>query len=358
VRVVADGSPLRDKRRDSGIGRYVAELARAMEGFPGVDFRLAYPPRMKADRMIVLHLAEQPWIVAKAAAARAQLVHATATNTVIGWPLGRQVVSVLDALMWTTHAPPPSTPTGRYLAFQKPRFARCAGVIVTSETVAAEAEQVLGVRSERIHLVPLGVASVFSSAPAEGDAAARRAAGVPERYVLWVGDVRHHDPRKSLDDLIEAVAGLGGDAPTLVLAGRAGEEAARLEREARGRGVPFVATGFVEDATLAALYRGARVVAVPSRHEGFGFPALEAFASGTPVVAAEGGNLKVLAGDAALLVPPGDVAGLSRSLRAALSDEALRARLVDAGLKRAAGYTWRRTAEMTAEVYRRALAAR
>jgi len=76
------------------------------------------------------------------------------------------------------------------------------------------------------------------------------------------------------------------------------------------------------------------------------------------VVAADGGNLKALAGDAALLVPPGDVAGLSGALRAALSDEAIRARLVEAGLRRAAGYTWRRTAEMTVEVYRRALAVR
>jgi len=99
------------------------------------------------------------------------------------------------------------------------------------------------------------------------------------------------------------------------------------------------------------------VFAFPSRLEGFGLPPLEAMACGTPVVSTTGGALGEVLADAALTVPPGDVAAFADSLARALDDEALRADLRARGLARAATFTWTRTAEATALAYRAAHAA-
>jgi glycosyltransferase involved in cell wall biosynthesis len=96
----------------------------------------------------------------------------------------------------------------------------------------------------------------------------------------------------------------------------------------------------VDDATLDALYRGAAVLAVPSRSEGFGLPALEAMARGCPVVASRAGALPEVVGDAAVLVPPGDAGALAEALDGLLGDAARAGSLSAAGCRRAAAFTW------------------
>ena len=107
--------------------------------------------------------------------------------------------------------------------------------------------------------------------------------------------------------------------------------------------------GHVPQEELAALYRGAACLVFPSRYEGFGLPALEAMASGTPVVATRAGALPEVTGDAAILVDDRSPAALAGGIERALAD---RERLVAAGLARAAGFTWAETARRTLEVYR------
>ena len=352
LRVVLDGSPLRDGRRDAGIGRYVRELSRALISRADVDAHLSVPPYPLPESWLRRYLLAQPWIVSAAVRRRARLVHGMASDPVVGWPLERQVVTLHDAAPWTTHAPPMGSPTWRYLTAQRTRFKRCAAVIGVSETAAREAVEVLGVRRDRVHVVPEGVGAPFGRAARPDDDALRSKAGAPGRYLLWVGSLRAHDPRKGLDGLIEALSALGPDAPTLVLAGRSGDEAERVTQGARERSLTVAATDFVDDATLAALYRGAQVVVIPSQHEGFGLPLLEALACGAPVVASSGGNHSSLAGDAALLVSPGDVGALTLALRATLNDPSIGARARDTGPKRAQGFTWERAAERTVAVYR------
>jgi alpha-1,3-rhamnosyl/mannosyltransferase len=315
--------------------------------------RLAVPPFTPPESWLRRYLYAQPWIAGRAVAWRCDIVHGSASDPVLGWPLSRQVVTLHDVAAWTTHRPPPGSPTSRYLSFQRRRFKRLGAVIVLSEDVAGGARTVLGVPPGRIHLVPPGVAGVFSSEATDADALRRRGSGVPDGdYVLWVGLLRARDPRKALDDLVGAVASIGDDAPTLVLAGRDGDEGARVVAAATGRGVRVVTTGFVDDATLASLYRGAAAVALPSRYEGFGLTMLEAMACGAPVVGTTGGNLAALGADATLLVPPGDVASLSQAINAVRRDPRLRQRLQAAGPARAAAFSWRRAAEQTADVYR------
>ena len=352
LRVVLDGSPLRDGRRDAGIGRYVAELSRALAGRPGIDARLAVPPYPMPESWIRRYALAQPWIAGTALRRRAHLVHGMASDPILGWPLARQVVTLHDAAPWTTHAPPHGTPTWRYLEAQRRRIKRCGALIAVSDTAASEAESTLAVDSNRIHVVPEGVGAGFDATERPQDADLRRKTGAPDRYLLWVGSLLAHDPRKGLDELIDAVAAAGEEVPPLVLAGRAGEGSERVARRARDQDVAIVVIGYVDDETLAALYRGAELVVIPSHHEGFGLPLLEALASGAPVVASDGGNHRSLAGDAALLVPSGNTLALSSAIRAARTDPDLRARARIAGPKRAGAFTWKRAAELTEAVYR------
>ena len=102
--------------------------------------------------------------------------------------------------------------------------------------------------------------------------------------------------------------------------------------------------GYVDDADLPGLYAGARAFVLPSRYEGFGLTCLEAMACGTPVVAADRAALPETCGDAALLVDPDDGAALTRAVRIAATDPAAREALRAAGLRRAAQFSWDRTA--------------
>ena len=148
--------------------------------------------------------------------------------------------------------------------------------------------------------------------------------------------------RKSPLAAADAAAAVG---LPLVLAGPEKEPA--LARELRSRGVDI--RGWVDQAELVELYRGAAAVLLPSRYEGFGMPVLEAMASGAPVVLSDDAALREVAGDAGVYADDGDFTG---AVRRALAD---RRRFVRAGLERAEGFTWERTTRLTVEVYRKAL---
>jgi glycosyltransferase involved in cell wall biosynthesis len=115
--------------------------------------------------------------------------------------------------------------------------------------------------------------------------------------------------------------------------------------------------GYVPAEELPYWYNAAEVLAYPSLYEGFGLPALEAMACGTPVVTSSTSSLPEVVGQAGVMVEPTDVAALAAALRQVLDDAALRDRMRTAGLAQAARFSWPETARATAAVYRRALAA-
>ena len=115
-------------------------------------------------------------------------------------------------------------------------------------------------------------------------------------------------------------------------------------------------TGFVSAEMLVALYNGARVFAYPSLYEGFGLPVLEALACGVPTLASNTSSLPEVAGNAALLVDQLSTEAIREGLDRLLTDGELRSRLIEAGCRQAAQFSWQRCAAITAEAYRSAAA--
>jgi glycosyltransferase involved in cell wall biosynthesis len=215
---------------------------------------------------------------------------------------------------------------------------RAARVLAVSASTKRDMIEHYGVSEEKIVVTPNGVDSLFRP---EG----HRRDGDP--YALFVGTLQ---PRKDPIAALEALALVGGDL-RLILVGPdkgSGDEARRIASKLGLNGrVEFA--GHVEQQELAELYRGAACLVFPSRYEGFGLPVVEAMASGTPVVATTAGSIPEIAGDAAVLVDPGDSVALAGGIERALAD---RERLVRAGLERAQLYSWAETARRTLAVYR------
>ena len=166
------------------------------------------------------------------------------------------------------------------------------------------------------------------------------------KYFVYVGNDK---PHKNTQLLLEAFLAAAEDFPeySLAFVGRAFPSIPDLPN--------VIKTGYVTVAELHALYAGSRALVLPSLYEGFGLPVLEAMASGTAVIASDGGALPEVCGDAALIFPAHSVRELQESLQQLVRDESLRRGLVERGRKRAASFSWRLTAERTHAAYRRAL---
>jgi glycosyltransferase involved in cell wall biosynthesis len=165
---------------------------------------------------------------------------------------------------------------------------------------------------------------------------------LPETYLLHVGTLQ---PRKNLLRLITA-ANHHSSIATLVLVGRAGWLSEPILAEAR-RMAHVRLLEYVPDADLAGLYSGAAAFVFPSLHEGFGFPVLEAMACGTPVICSNTSSLPEVAGDAAVLVDPLDVAALTDAITRVIADADLRAALIAKGYEQVKVFSWERAAQVT-----------
>lgn len=232
-------------------------------------------------------------------------------------------------------------------------------VIVPSMSAKQDILAAHQVADERVHVVHHGVdAEAFAPASAAAVDAVRDKYGIRGRYALFLGGI---EPRKNLERLVEGFGELDEDI-WLVIAGgpvrwhpKAGEsvDAAvdALGEPARTR---VVCTGYISDRDRVALLTGATALAYPSLYEGFGFPVLEAFAAGVPVLTSNVASLPEVAGDAAVLVDPLDSKAIAAGLAELFGDEDLRAMLSAAGLSRSAKFTWEATARGTAAVLRAA----
>jgi glycosyltransferase involved in cell wall biosynthesis len=299
-------------------------------------YRVVVPPRALAHR--AGHAWEQAWLPALAAGSG--LLYSPANLAPVAFSRNAVVIHDVAALRH------PEAYTRAYVAYQRrilPKLARRARVLITvSEFARQEIVELLHVAPERITVIPEGVAEHFFDATPDPQLASRY--GLTKPYVLTVGTVSE---RKNLASLEQASRDRDFE---LVLAG---SDRGYL----RGASGPVRRLGYVPEEDLPGLYAGAVALAMPSRYEGFGLPCLEAMAAGTPVVAAARGALPETVGEAGLLVNPDRPGELAGALSELVSDASLRAKLVDAGRRRAARFSWDTTAARTDAVIAESLAA-
>jgi len=231
---------------------------------------------------------------------------------------------------------------------------RAARVIAVSRHTRDDLIGLLGLEEAKIRVVYNGVDRFYrklEAGRAQAELAEKFQLSAP--YILFVG---RFDPYKNVTGLIRAFADFIGStdgSPQLVIAGSPDPrypEAGKLARTLGISGrVRFLEK--VDEEELLYLYNGALVLVLPSLYEWFGLPPLEAMACGTPVICSNRGSLPEVAGDAALLVEPG-VEEIAAGLRKIWKDEALRSELSRRGLKRAASFSWEKTAAETLNVYK------
>jgi glycosyltransferase involved in cell wall biosynthesis len=211
---------------------------------------------------------------------------------------------------------------------------RCRALITDSVFSAHELSRELAVPLERFTPIPLGVCVEPAGAAPSIDV--RELAP----YVLFVGT---SERRKGIVSLVAAMERVQRHDPQLrlVVAGARGDGLRGDES------IVMTELGYVDDSTLAALYRGAEMLAFPSRYEGFGLPVLEAMAHGTPVVASNVTAIPEAGGDAAHYFPPDDVDALAAAITRIRADTAHARALRERGLTHAAAMTWTRAAEST-----------
>jgi glycosyltransferase involved in cell wall biosynthesis len=232
-----------------------------------------------------------------------------------------------------------------------------ARIITDSEHSQKEIQRVLHADPARIEVIYPGVAPQFFRVtdPARLKAARARY-GIDRDYVLCVGIYK---ARKNHAGLLRAFRRVldGGVPAQLVIAGPMAEGETGLRRLAAELGVSdsVVFTGFVDEPDLRALYSAARVCACPSLYEGFGFTVLEAMACGAPVVCSSATSLPEVAGDAALYFDPNEPEEIAGQLLRVMTDDKLRASLIERGQINAQRFSWEETARQTLAVYHHAL---
>ncbi|HEV2813201.1 MAG TPA: glycosyltransferase family 1 protein, partial [Solirubrobacteraceae bacterium] len=296
----------------------------------------------------LVHRAGHAWEQAAlpALAARAPLLLNPANVAPLAFP--RNVVVIHDAAALRE----PGWYSRLYVAWQRallPALARRAVHLVTvSQFSRHELIDLLDADPAKITVIPGGVDERFR--PGADPEPARAALALDRPYVLTVAS---RTARKNLAALERTAARLAEEGIDLVAAGGARPQFREGGGGAR-RGVRFL--GHVPDAHLPGLYAGARAFVLPSLYEGFGLPALEAMASGVPVVASDRGGLPEVVGEAGVLVDPERPEVICDAvLRAAERGEDVERR-VAAGVARAAELGWSRTAERIDALVRELLA--
>jgi glycosyltransferase involved in cell wall biosynthesis len=233
-----------------------------------------------------------------------------------------------------------------YFRHLVPRVLRASRLVIAdSESTRRDVLETYGIPAERVRVVPAG----YDAETFRPGAGGETASGPP--YVLFVGNLL---PHKNVLGLIEAFAAVPSGIPCrLVIRGagrRANERQVRERIAALGLGPRVELRAYASGAELARLYRGAGAVVVPSLYEGFGLTALEAMASGAPVVASRTSSLPEIVADAALLVDPTDTRALADAMTALLARPELGGDLRRRGLARAGCFSWERTARGVLEV--------
>ncbi len=289
---------------------------------------------------------------------RADLLHAPCYVMSL-WSPVPTVVTVHDVFAFTNPRFCTKSNRSHFTRMMPKTMDRAARIVTPSHAVKRDVvDTFTSLRSDKVRVIPWGVGAEF--APVEDRARREDVAlryGLPPRYVLHIG---RNEPKKNIAQAIKAYFAVTLDKTLphrLVLVGPRGWGVRRRERMVQSLGLEdkVLCPGYVADEDLPALYAMAEALVFPSLAEGFGLPVLEAMACGTPVVASDLPALRELAGEAAHLVPPGDLPALREGLERVLLDEGYAKELSARGRERARAYTWARHGQDLVGVYQDAL---
>ncbi len=366
--------------RDSGgSGRYARELIAAMlDAEPGIELTawvgstapadLKHEPWAAQVRWVTLpvpgigtawHLWHELVGIGLDARRRGlDVLHGLANLVPVVAPGVARIVTILDVI-WMHHPEAMDLRARTAMRVLAPLCGHAATRVVAISAAAAEdISATLHIPREKFDVTPLGITPPSPHRTVLDDATLR--AGLELRdgpLVLCVAAKRAH---KNLDGLIRALALMPAPRPLLVLPGSPTpyEDALRRLAAEHGVGDDVAFPGWIDEAQLEGLYAAADCFVLPSLQEGFGLPVLEAMARGVPVACSDTSSLPEVAGDAALLFDPRDERSIAGALARLLGDRALAHDLAERGRRRCELFTWRRTAELTLESYRRAIATR
>ncbi|AKQ67178.1 Glycosyltransferase [Myxococcus hansupus] len=343
-----------------GIARYALELARRMPALaPDLRFSALVPPegltpglgaltpRMPLHRSLARFLSplEQPALTADLVRLAPDAFHATSFSLPLFWS-GRLVATLHDAnhlALADQYSPAQAL---YYRAVVGPRARRATALITVSEFSRDEIARYLDLSPYRLQVIHNGVEARFQP-PTQAEASEFRARHeLPARYVAAVGNAKRF---KNLGLLKDFAAEL--PVPVVLLAGK-GAVAHEL-----GLHENVLDLEELSEDEMPVFYGAASALLLPSRYEGFGLPALEAMATGCPVLASDTTALPEVVGNAALKLSPDDAPAWRDATLRVLRDDVLRRELVELGRERVAHFNWDDCARRTLAVYRRALEA-
>ncbi len=257
-----------------------------------------------------------------------------------GYPKARRVVTVHDMI-------PELLPKSRrrldFITLKKRYVMSADHVICVSEATRIDMLRVYGDIKAPISVVHHGVDPIFRP----GDP---RVPGLPDRYLLFVGNRGQYKDANVLLNAFATLRAKGEDAALVFTGGGPFTRAEYMQHQELGIADRVMQVS-LKDTAMSGAYGNALICVFPSRFEGFGLPALEAMACGTPALLAQGSSLPEVGGDAAKYFTPGDAKDLSASIEGLLSDEQERNHMKNAGISRAQRFTWGTAAAKTAGIY-------
>lgn len=231
-------------------------------------------------------------------------------------------------------------------------------IITISESTKRDIVKLFGFDAAKIYVTPLSVDEQYRP---HHSAAQRKHVcatySLPPQFMLYVGTI---EPRKNVTGIAKAYSLLPPDLRhkfPLVIAGSRGWYADTIFEEIALLSIAenIKEIGFVDGRDLPTLVSLARLFVFPSLYEGFGYPPLEAMASGVPVISSTTSSLPEVVGDAGILVDPDDYKGMSAAMRRILTDNKLRAHLIAKGIQRAKKFSGQQTAERTLKAFQATL---
>ena len=374
MRIGLDGIPLSERK--TGVGHYTFELACSLAlASPSDEFEIISPlPFLSADaersdsdpppnlRTIcakVNVLSKHWWTIGLPGYIKHHpltLFHGTNYDV----PLRKRCPTVLTIHDLSMLLYPDTHVTRRVRRARRrlPLMTRAATMIVTpTESVRREVCEHLHVSQSKVVAVPEAPRRSFHRLPPELTVSARRRLGIEDEFLLFVGTI---EPRKNLLTLVSAFAEVlraGPSRPQLVIVGQRGWLTNDLFASVAESGIAehIRFTGYLSDDDLCALYSSCRAFIYPSLYEGFGLPPLEAMACGAPVIASRIPSIMEVTGTSARLVAPENTTALAQSIIDLLLNGGERQHLSSAGLRRAAEFSWERTAHLMRETYMEAI---